>query len=119
MAHHIEYLVTLAACGLFAMVAQADEVAEFTAISAAARAARERGDMAGYVAGVRKLAAFTPGHPTIQVGLARGMGLDGDRAGAVAQLKKIADFGLSFDAGNDAAFQAMKDDPGFVEAAKR
>ena len=32
-------LLTLAACGLFAMVAQADEAAEFTGISAAARAA--------------------------------------------------------------------------------
>src|SRR4051794_11199665 len=119
MVDHIKYLVTLAACALFPLVAQADEVAEFTAISAAARAARERGDTAEYLANVRKLAAFTPGHPTIQVGLARGMGLDGDRAGAVAQLNKIADFGLSFDAGNDAAFQAMKDDPGFVAAAKR
>jgi hypothetical protein len=118
MVHHIKYVVTLSACALFATVARAD-VAEFTAISAAARAARERGDTAGYVAGVRKLAAFTSGHPTIQVGLARGMGLDGDRAGAVAQLNKIADFGLSFDVGSDAAFQGMKDDPDFVAAATR
>ena len=96
-----------------------DAVAEFNAINAAARAAREHGDTAGYLANARKLAAFTPGHPGLQVALARGMGLEGDRSGAVAQLNKIADLGFSFDAGNDTAFQRMKDDPGFVAAAKR
>ena len=96
-----------------------DVVAEFNAINAAARAARERGDTASYLENVRKLAVFTPGHPGLQVALARGMGLEGDRSGAVAQLNKIADLGLSFDAGNDTAFQRMKDDPGFVAAAKR
>jgi hypothetical protein len=96
-----------------------DVVAEFNAINAAARAAREHGDTASYVANVRKLAAFTPGHPGLQVALARGMGLEGGRSGAIAQLNKIADLGFSFDAGNDTAFQRMKDDPGFVAAAKR
>ncbi len=96
-----------------------DVVAEFNAINAAARAAREHGDTASYVANVRKLAAFTPDHPGLQVALARGMGLKGDRSGAIAQLNKIADLGFSFDAGNDTAFQRMKDDPGFVAAAER
>ena len=109
-------LVTLAASGLFATIAQAN-LAEFNAINAAARAARERGDQAAYLANVRKLAAFTPGHPAIQVALARGLALDGDGAGAVAQLNRIADLGFSFAAADDAAFQ--RDDPGFVAAAKR
>jgi hypothetical protein len=111
-------IVTLAASGLFATMAPAD-VAEFNAINAAARAARERGDQAAYLANVRKLAAFTPGHPAIQVALARGLAQDGDSAGAVAQLNKIADLGFSFAAADDAAFQSLKDDPGFVAAAKR
>lgn len=114
---HFKYLVTLAACALFAMVAHADDVTDFTAINAAARAARERGDTAGYLENVRKLVAFTPGHPRLQVALARGTA--GDRAGAIAQLNKIADLGFSFDAANDTAFAGLKDDPGFTAAAKR
>ena len=111
-------LVTLAATGLFATIVQAN-LAEFNAINAAARAARESGDQAAYLANVRKLAAFTPGHPSIQIALARGMALDGDRAGAVAQLNRMADLGLSFGASSDAAFQSLKDDPEFVAAAQR
>jgi hypothetical protein len=95
------------------------EVAEFNAINAAARAARERGDWAAYLANVRKLAAFTPGHPGILVALARGLAQDGDRAAAVAQLNRVADLGFSFPAGDDPAFQTLKDDPGFVAAARR
>jgi hypothetical protein len=111
-------LAMLAASGLLATMAQAD-VAEFNAINAAARAARERGDQAGYLANVRKLAAFTPGHPGIVLALARGLALDGDGAGAVTQLNRLADLGFSFGASNDAAFQSLKDDPGFVAATKR
>jgi hypothetical protein len=111
-------LLTLATTGLFAIAAHAN-VAEFNAINAAARAARERGDHAAYVANVRKLAAFTPGHPTIQTALARGLAQDGDRAGAVAQLNRLADLGFSFKAAEDPAFQGLKDDPGFVAAAQR
>src|SRR5688572_4623745 len=111
-------LVTLVASGLFATLAPAN-VAEFNAINAAARAARERGDQAAYLTNVRKLAAFTPGQPAIQVALARGLAQDGDGAGAVTQLKRIADLGFSFAAADDAAFQSLKDDPGFVAAAKR
>ena len=111
-------LMALVASSLFATMAQAN-VEEFNAINAAARAARERGDQAGYLANVRKLAAFTPGHPSIQLALARGLAQDGDGAGAVAQLNKIADLGFSFVAADDAAFQSLKDNPGFVAAAKR
>lgn len=73
-------LVMLATSCLFVTMAQAD-LAEFNAINAAARAARERGDQAAYLTNVRKLAAFTPGHPSIQLALARGQALDGDGAG--------------------------------------
>lgn len=111
-------LVTLVASGLFATMAQAD-LAEFNAINGAARAARERGDQAAYLANVRKLAAFTPGNPAIQVAETRGLALDGDGAGAAALLNRIADLGFSFGASDDAAFQKLKDDPGFVAAAKR
>jgi hypothetical protein len=118
MMARLKFLMTLAASGLLATVVQAD-LAEFNAINAAARAARERGDQAAYLANVRKLAAFTPGHPGIKVALARGLALGGDGAGAVAQLKEIADLGFSFGAAGDPAFQSLKDDPGFVAAAKR
>ncbi len=111
-------LVTLGASGLFAIVAPAD-LEEFNVINGAARAARERGDQAAYLANVRKLAAFTPGNPAIQIAEARGLALNGDGAAAVAQLNRIADLGFSFAAANDAAFQKLKDDPDFVGAAKR
>ncbi len=111
-------LLALAGSGLFVNMAQA-QLAEFNAINAAARAARERGDHAAYLANVRKLAAFTPGHPSVQVALARGLALDGDGAGAVAQLNRMADLGLSFGASTDAAFQSLKEDPRFVAAAQR
>lgn len=111
-------LATLAAFGLFATVVQA-QFAEFNAINAAARAARERGDHGAYLANVRKLAACTPGHPAIPLALARGMAQDGDPAEAVAQLNRLADFGFSFKAADDPAFQGLKDDPGFVAAAQR
>jgi hypothetical protein len=111
-------LVTLVASGLFATVLQAD-LAEFNAINAAARAARERGDNPALLANVRKLAAIVPGHPWVQIALARGLALNGDGAGALAQLKRIADLGFSFRASEDAAFQKLKDDPGFVAVAQR
>jgi hypothetical protein len=111
-------LVTLAASGLFATMVQAD-LAEFNAINAAARAARERGDNAALLANMRKLAAIVPGHPSPQIALARGLALDGDGAGAVGLLNRIADLGFSFGAADDAAFQKLKDDPGFVAAAQR
>jgi hypothetical protein len=111
-------LMTFAAGCLLANITEAN-VAEFNAINAAARAAREKGDHAALVANVRKLAAFTPGHPAIQAALARGLAQDGDRAGAVAQLNRMADLGFSFKAADDPAFQGVKDDPGFVAAAQR
>jgi hypothetical protein len=111
-------LAALAASGLFASMAQA-QLAEFNAVNAAVRSARESGDHAALLTNVRKLAALAPGHPGLQVGLARAMALTGDGAGAVAQLNRIADLGLSFAASNDAAFQSLKDDPGFVAAARR
>jgi hypothetical protein len=111
-------LVTLITSGLFAAMAQAD-LAEFNAINAAARAARERGDNAALLANMRKLAAIVPGHPSPQIAVARALALDADRAGAVALLNRLADLGFSFGALNDAAFQKLKDDPGFVAAAQR
>lgn len=108
----------LAASALFATMAQAD-LAEFNAVNAAARAARQRGDNAAYLANVRKLATITPNHPSLQIALARGLALDGDGAGAIAQLNRIADRGFSFKASDDAAFQKLKEDPGFVAAAQR
>jgi hypothetical protein len=110
--------VTLSTSGLFAALVAAD-VAEFNAINAAARAARERGDQAAYLANVRKLAAFTPGNSAIQIAESRGLALNGDGARAVALLNKIAELRFSFAAANDAAFQKLKDDPDFVAAAKR
>ncbi len=111
-------LFTLLASGFFATMVHAD-VAEFKAINAAARAARERGDNAALLANVRKLAAIVPGHPWVQIALARGLAVDGDGAGALARLKRIADLGFSFRASDDAAFQKLKDDPGFVAVAQR
>jgi hypothetical protein len=99
-------------------VAHAD-LAEFNAINAAARAARERGDNPALLANVRKLAVIVPGHPWVQIALARGLALNGDGAGALAQLKRVADLGFSFRASDDAAFQKLKDDPGFVAVAQR
>jgi hypothetical protein len=118
MSRWSKFLGTLAAASLVAAVVQAD-LAEFNAINAAARAARERGDNGTYLANVRKLAAIVPGHPAIEIGMARGLALDGDGAGAVAQLNRLADLGFSFKASDDAAFQKLKDDPGFVAAAQR
>ena len=118
MMSRAKFLMTFVASGLVATIAQAD-LEEFNAINGAARAARERGDQAAYLANVRKLAAFTPGNPAIQIAEARGLALNGDGARAVALLNKIAELGFSFAAANDAAFQKLKDDPDFVAAAKR
>jgi hypothetical protein len=114
----LQSLMTLAASGVFAAMVQAD-LAEFNAINAAARAARERGDNAALLANMRKLAAIVPGHPSPLIALARGLALDGDGTGAVAQLKRIADLGFSFKTSDDAAFQKLKEDPGFVAVAQR
>jgi hypothetical protein len=95
------------------------DLGEFNAINAAVRAARERGDNAALLANMRKLAAIAPGHPSLQIAVARGLALDGDGAGAVAQLKRIADLGFSFRVADDAAFQKLRDDPGFVAVARR
>src|ERR1051326_4378321 len=110
--------IIMVVLGCAVLPIQAD-LAEFHAINAAARAARERGDNAALLANMRKLAAIVPGHPSVQIALARGLALDGDGTGAVAQLKRIADLGFSFKASDDAAFQKLKDDPGFVAVAQR
>jgi hypothetical protein len=110
--------ITLVVLGWSASPVQAD-LAEFNAINAAARAARERGDNAAYLANVRKLAVITPNHPSLQIAWARGLALDGDGPGAISLLYRIADLGLSFKAADDAAFQKLKEDPGFVAAAQR
>lgn len=108
----------LALASLSATVAQA-QVDEFNAINAAARDARQRGDNVALQTNLRKLAGFVPGHPAIQVALARSTALGGDRAAAVAQLNRLADLGFSFDAWGDAGFQGLKDDPAFTAAARR
>ena len=95
------------------------QLAEFNAINAAARDARQRGDQAALQTNLAKLATFIPGHPFVQVARARSMALNGDRPGAISQLRRLADLGLSFDAAGDAAFQGIKDDPGFAAAARR
>ncbi|HEV2804591.1 MAG TPA: tetratricopeptide repeat protein [Chthoniobacterales bacterium] len=124
MKQKINLAMTMAALGcgtltiLFATAVHAD-LAEFNAINAAARAARERGDNAALLANMRKMAAMVPGHPAAEIGLARALAVNGDGAGAVAQLKRIADLGFSFKASDDAAFQKMKDDPDFVAVAQR
>jgi hypothetical protein len=115
----INLVITIVTLGGTALRMTHADLAEFNAINAAARAARERGDNAAYLANARKLALITPGHPSLQIALARGVALDGDAAGAVTQLNRIADLGLSFRAADDAAFQKLKNDPGFVAAAER
>jgi hypothetical protein len=118
MTNRLTRLMTLAVGGLFATAVQAD-LAEFNAINSAARAARERGDNAALLANMRKMAAIVPGHPAIEIALARGLAVEGDGVGALAQLKRIADLGFSFKASDEAAFQKLKDDPGFVAVAQR
>ena len=110
-------LMMLASAGILVTAAQA-QLAEFNAVNAAARDARQRGDNAALQTNLVKLATFIPGHPFIQVALARSMALNGDRVGAVAQLRRLADLGLSFNVAGDPGFQSLKDDPGFVAAAK-
>lgn len=94
-------------------------LAEYNAINAEARAARLRGDDAAVHANLAKLAAFTPGHPFVQVALARAAAMNGDRAGALAQLDRIADLGFSFDASGDAGFRTLQGDPAFALVARR
>src|SRR3712207_1537215 len=98
----LKSLSLLASAALLATAAPA-QLAEFNATNAAARAARESGDHAALLVHVRKLAALVPGHPSVQVALARALALGGDRAGAVAQLDRIADLGISFAAADDVA----------------
>jgi hypothetical protein len=111
-------LLMLAATGLCATMGQA-QLAEFNSANAAIRAARESRDNAAILTNVRSLVALAPGHPGLQVGLARSLALNGDGAGAVAQLNRVADLGLSFAASNDADLRSLRDDPGFVAAARR
>jgi hypothetical protein len=95
------------------------EVAEFNALNAGVRTARETGDHVALLQNVRKLAALAPGHPGLQVGLARALAENRDGAGAVAQLNRVADLGFSFAASADAAFAGLKDEPNFIAAAQR
>jgi len=111
-------VILLTVSCLFGAMASA-QVAEFNATSAALREARASGNHAAYLASVRKLLAFAPGHPSIHVHLARALALGGDSAGALAQLNRLADFGFSFQTAGDASFQSLKDHPGFIAVAQR
>ena len=99
--------------------ASGDNVAEFNATNAAVRAARQSGDHPTYLTQARKLFALAPGHPSISVHLARALALNGENAGAVAQINRIANLGFSFRAAEDPSFERLKGDPGFVAAAER
>lgn len=99
--------------------APVDNAAEFNATNAAVRAARQSGDHPTYLTEARKLFALAPGHPSINVHLARALALNGESSGAVAQINRIADLGFSFRAAEDPSFERLKDDPGFVAAAER
>ncbi len=110
-------LFVLFASGLLASMAKA-QLAEFNSANAAIRAARESGNHAALLLNVRKLAALAPGHPGLQVGLARVLAENEDGGGALAQLNRVADLGVSFAASGDAAFQNLQDNPGFIGAAR-
>jgi hypothetical protein len=99
--------------------APADDVAEFNATNAAVRAARQSGDHPTYLTQAKKLFALAPGHPSINVHLARALALNGESSGAVAQINRIADLGFSFKAVEDSSFERLKDNPDFVAAAER
>lgn len=87
--------------------------------AAAARAARESGDMAAYLRHVREVADFLSGHPGSRFGLARALSLAGDEAAAIEELKALADLGFGYDAGADPAFAALRADPRFAKVNRR
>ena len=99
--------------------AAGDKVLEFNATNAAVRAARQSGDHPTYLREARKLFALAPGHPSINVHLARALALNGDHVGALAQLNRIADLGFSFRAADDAGFTSLRDNPAFLAAGER
>ena len=111
-------LLAIIAGGLITAAAPA-QLAEFNAVNSEIRKARESKDHAALLTNARKLAAIVPGHPGLQVGVARALALNGKGAEAVVQLNRVADLGLSLAALNDPDFQSLKDDPAFITAARR
>jgi hypothetical protein len=103
-----------------ALTAQAEPPgARYERIVAEARAARQAQDYPVYLDRVRQLAALLPGHSTSHYSLARGQGLGGDRAAAVAALGRLADLGYAYDAAADPAFEPLRGDPAFTAVASR
>ena len=77
--------------------------------------AREAGDVATYLSSLREAEQLRPGHPELIYFIAGAQALNGDRAGAVQSLRRVADMGLGLRADSDPDFDTLADEPGYSQ----
>jgi hypothetical protein len=86
---------------------------------AAAVEAYRAGDAAEFLAAIERADELRPAHPSILYALASARALNGDAAGALATLWRLADMGLAYDPAEDPDFAMLASDARFADASAR
>jgi len=95
------------------------QLAEARKVFAEARAAREKGDAAGYLKLMREAQRLRPDQPGAMYRLAGALALNGKHNEALKLLDTIEAQGLFFNAATDADFAGMRDMPAFQKSLSR
>lgn len=95
------------------------QIQESRRLYAAGLKARAAGDLQGYQENLRQALAIRPYHAELIYRLAGAEALAGDRAGALADLARVADMGLAFRPEADADFAGLAVDSSFVALVTR
>jgi hypothetical protein len=95
------------------------QLAEARKVFGEARAAREKGDAAGYLKLMREAQRLRPDQPGAMYRLAGAYALNGKHDEALKLLDRIEAQGLYFNASTDADFASMRDLPAFQKTLSR
>lgn len=95
------------------------QLAEARKVFGEARAAREKGDAAGYLKLMREAQRLRPDQPGAMYRLAGAYALNGKHDEALKLLDRIEAQGLFFNASTDADFASMRDLPAFQKTLSR
>jgi sugar lactone lactonase YvrE len=114
-------------CGVFAIVVTGmplmaqttEEMARAGEHVQQALQARQAGDVTTYLSSLREAEQLRPGHPELIYFIAGAQALNGDKAGAVLSLQRVADMGLGLQADSDPDFETLAGEPGFSEAIEQ
>ncbi len=112
-------VVALLACASRPGADPAAAVDSSRAFQRSAQRALAAGDLAGYLADVRRAAALRPHHPTLLYHLARAYVMKDSVSRGLASLQRLAAMGIAVEPGRDSGFSRIRGDPAFASLGER